>query len=425
MKKKTILFLTTFLIIVLVLIFSSVFYINTQGPEKIRFVKNLLPNNLKFLIKEQVCQYQYFVPEYSNERMFPKTQFLKLNYNEIEIKGLESQERYSEEILRYGQKVVPFYIETFDERNILIAMNGTTLSYDTTSFVKNNLPKNYEIKNNLPQDITVDGTMVYENQIFVSFRNKNKSCDNREVYMADVNFDVLNFKEFYSHGSALKCKTPYAVWGGQITTYKDNDKASIILSTSYPNNENHALLKNYNKKRETIMMLIDLNTKKSRPFTAGHRNPQGIFVNKKNIIISTEHGPRGGDEINKIIEGNNYGWPSRSYGEGGENSAPNHSQYGFVEPIFAFTPSIAISQIIEAPKEFSPKWQNSYLITTLKGLSIYRVIFDEDYSRVITTEKIRIGKRIRDITYNKKYNSFILALENENGSIGQISLDKF
>ena len=40
-------------------------------------------------------------------------------------------------------------------------------------------------------------------------------------------------------------------------------------------------------------------------------------------------------------------------------------------------------------------------------------------------EKMRIGKRIRDITYNKKYNSFILALENENGSIGQISLDKF
>ena len=107
MKKKTILFLTTFLIIVLVLIFSSVFYINTQGPEKIRFVKNLLPNNLKFLIKEQVCQYQYFVPEYSNERMFPKTQFLKLNYNEIEIKGLESQERYSEEILRYGHPILP------------------------------------------------------------------------------------------------------------------------------------------------------------------------------------------------------------------------------------------------------------------------------------------------------------------------------
>ena len=44
---------------------------------------------------------------------------------------------------------------------------------------------------------------------------------------------------------------------------------------------------------------------------------------------------------------------------------------------------------------------------------------------MITTEKIRIGKRIRDITYNKKYNSFLLALEDGSGSVGMISIDKF
>ena len=68
---------------------------------------------------------------------------------------------------------------------------------------------------------------------------------------------------------------------------------------------------------------------------------------------------------------------------------------------------IATSQIIQVPEEFSSKWQSSYLITTLRGLSIHRVVFDENYSRVITMEKIRIGKRIRDIAYNKKYNSFL------------------
>jgi len=413
-----------FAVAILILILLSIFYINQQGPAKTRLVKNLLPNQLKFLIKEQVCDYHYFVPEYHNERIFPQTQFLKLNYNETKIKGLKPKEKNLEEINKYGQIAIPFYIETFNDESILIAINGTTLFYETPSFIKKKSSKNFEIKNNLPSNIYVDGTVVFENKLFVSFRDRDRSCGNRQVYVADVNFNFLQFNEFYSHGEIIKCEIPYAVWGGQIAIYNDNGSSSLIISTNYPNNEDHPLLKNYNKKRETIMMLINLNTKKSRPFTAGHRNPQGLFVNKENIIISTEHGPRGGDEINQIIEGNNYGWPSRSYGEGGDNLNPNHAKYGFIEPIYAFIPSVAISQIIKVPEEFSPKWQDSYLITTLKGVSIYRVIFDEKYSRVITKEKIRIGKRIRDITYNKKYNSFLLALENESGSVGTINIDK-
>ena len=71
----------------------------------------------------------------------------------------------------------------------------------------------------------------------------------------------------------------------------------------------------------------------------------------------------------------------------------NHSKYGFVEPIFAFLPSIAITQIIKVPEEFSPKWKNSYLIASLRNLSLYRVVFDENYSRIIIAEKMIIGKK--------------------------------
>ena len=414
-----------FLFGILILIILSIFFVNLQSIKQINFIKSLLPSNLKFFVKEEICKYRYYVPEHLNERIFPQTQFLKLNYKETKIKGLKSKKRNSKEIIKYGQKVIPFYIETFGDKNILIAINGNTVFYNTLSFIENDKSTEYEIENNLPKNISVDGTLVYKNKLFVSFRNKNKSCENRQIFVANLDFKNLNFKEFYSHGSDTKCETSYAVWGGQIAIYNDDGDDSLIMSTNYLKDENHQLLKNYNEKRETIMLLINLQTKESRVFSSGHRNPQGIFVNIKNIIISTEHGPRGGDEINKIIEGNNYGWPARSYGEGGENSDPNHSEFGFAEPIYAFIPSIAISQIIKVPDEFSIEWQNSYLITTLKDVSIYRVIFDKKYSRVITMEKMRIGKRIRDITYNKKYNSFILALENENGSIGQISLDKF
>ena len=421
MIKKTIYVLIASLFLVVTIIFLSINFINSTNPEKAALIKNLLPNKLKSLIKEKVCLYQYYVPEFGNETIFPQTQFVKLNYSETKVRGLESRKPYFGDKKRKGQKVVPFYIETFDDKNILIAINGTTLFYDYLNFFEDKTLKNFEIKNNLPKNISIDDSMLYKNKIFISFRDRNKSCDNRKIYLADINFNFLNFEEFYSHGSTLKCETPYGVGGGRMTLYDDNGNQAMIISTNYPNNENHSLLKNYNKYKETIMLLINLETKKSRPFTSGHRNPQGLLVNEKNIIIETEHGPRGGDEINKIIEGNHYGWPSRSYGEGSENHVSNHSKYGFVEPIYAFVPSIAISQIIQVPIEFSPKWPNSYLVTTLNGVSIYRIVFDENYSRIITMEKMRIGKRIRDIAYNKKYNFFLLALENESGSIGYIT----
>ena len=91
----------------------------------------MLPNKLKVLIKEKVCLYQYYVPELKNETIFPNTQFLKLNYSETKVRGLESRKTYFGDKKRVGQKVLPFYIETFNDKNILIAINGTTLFYDS------------------------------------------------------------------------------------------------------------------------------------------------------------------------------------------------------------------------------------------------------------------------------------------------------
>ena len=420
MKKKII-----FLFLIFSLLFTSpilfvVHFVNSPDPKKVEFIKGLLPHELKFLIKEKVCKYQYFIPEYHNERIFPQTQFLKLSYKETPIYGLEDRESYFADKEKVSEKVVPFYIESIDDKNILISMNGKIIFYETSSFFGKKSQSSYRIKNNLPKDISVDDSMIYDNQIFVSFRDRKKSCDNREIFTAEINFDFLNFEKFYSHGLNGECKVGPPFAGGRMAIYDDNGNPSILVSTRYPKN------------KEIIMLLIDMKTKETRKITSGHRNPQGIFVNEKNIILSTEHGPRGGDEINKIVEGNDYGWPISSYGENyGANSfsteeykyKKNHSKYDFVEPIYAFAPSVAPSQIIKVPDTFSAKWKNNYLITSLRGLSIYRVMFDENYSRVITMEKIRIGKRIRDIVYNKKYNSFILALENGNGSVGYININ--
>ena len=159
-------------------------------------------------------------------------------------------------------------------------------------------------------------------------------------------------------------------------------------------------------------------------FSLGHRNPQGLFV-ENDLILMTEHGPKGGDEINKIIFNKNYGWPIASYGDtynstGSYKYKKSHSDNGFEEPIYSFIPSIGISEIIKIPNEFSDKWIDNFIITSLFGRSIYRVKFDINFNKLVYVEKIYIGQRIRDIKYMEKENLILLALE-EKGQIGILS----
>ena len=132
------------------------------------------------------------------------------------------------------------------------------------------------------------------------------------------------------------------------------------------------------------------------------------------------------------MTGEDYGWPTSSYGEPYDHEKKpekktgvyyykkDHFSHGYVEPIFSYVPSIGISQIIKVPEYFSSYWKDDFLITSLNGLSIYRIKFDKNFSKIIYNEKIFIGERIRDIDFSTKENSFILALE-DTGSIGILS----
>ena len=73
---------------------------------------------------------------------------------------------------------------------------------------------------------------------------------------------------------------------------------------------------------------------------------------------------------------------------------------------------------------FSERWKDNVILSTLKSQSLYRITFDESYSRIITYEKIRIGKRIRDVVYDEKNKIIFLAEENDDGSIGVLKIKK-
>ena len=104
----------------------------------------------------------------------------------------------------------------------------------------------------------------------------------------------------------------------------------------------------------------------------GHRNPQGL-TKINDSIFSVEHGPKGGDELNKIIKGRNYGWPKVSYGikYGHDKEIKSyeisHENNQFEEPLFALVPSVGISAVNVCPT----KLKNHYKKPCLLALSLY------------------------------------------------------
>jgi cytochrome c2 len=146
--------------------------------------------------------------------------------------------------------------------------------------------------------------------------------------------------------------------------------------------------------------LLNLATGESRTYTLGHRNPQGLAVSSGSEVWLTEHAARGGDELNRIVDGTHYGFPKVSYGtEYGQLTWPSNPRQGrhdgFAKPMLSWVPSIGVSQMIVLEGDRFPYWKGDLLVSSLGAQSLYRVRVEDD--RVIFVEPIPVGHRIRDI----------------------------
>ena len=147
-------------------------------------------------------------------------------------------------------------------------------------------------------------------------------------------------------------------------------------------------------------ILVDLTTDSSEVFSLGHRNPQGLFVDKSGTIWMTEHGPQGGDELNRISKNSNYGWPLTTFGtDYGSFTWPLNQTQGshdnYQSPVFSWTPGLGISNLIAVEGSRFPLWQDDLLISTLAAGMIIRARIHD--GRLITSESIKIGQRIRSL----------------------------
>ena len=136
-------------------------------------------------------------------------------------------------------------------------------------------------------------------------------------------------------------------------------------------------------------------------WTLGHRNIQGAAIHPKSGELWThEHGPQGGDEVNVIRPGLNYGWPVVTYGVNyglGTKIGEGQSKPGMVQPLQVWVPSIAPSGMAFVSGSQFPQWQGSMLVGALRGQMLVRLTLEGD--RVLSEERLFQGRpgRIRDV----------------------------
>ena len=135
-------------------------------------------------------------------------------------------------------------------------------------------------------------------------------------------------------------------------------------------------------------------------YSFGHRNQQGIAIHPETgAIWAHEHGPQGGDEINIIKKGLNYGWPVISYGINYDNTilTDKTEMEGMEQPIYYYVPSIAPSGMAFVNSDRFPEWRGNLLIGSLKFQYLERLVFGNN-NNVIYREKILADYgRVRDV----------------------------
>jgi glucose/arabinose dehydrogenase len=134
----------------------------------------------------------------------------------------------------------------------------------------------------------------------------------------------------------------------------------------------------------------------------GHRSPQGLVIHPMTgDLWMTEHGPQGGDELNRIEPGNNYGWPVNGYGVNYVSGSPIHANTTSTDterPTHFWVPSIATSGLMVYTGDMFPMWRGSIFAGGLAGEQLARMQLTADYKEVVLEETLAYGMgRIRDV----------------------------
>ena len=438
--------------------------------------KSLFPENFKIFLKETVFVYQnqrtlkkIIKDEREIAKKLKKKAILismnKLDFVEEKAKNKNSGLKIftsgvTDILSRRG------YIQSY--KDIIYLITGTGKIYKskesnekdvkiyTFENINSNLIDLVGIKFVLEHKSIVNDFLIDNEKIYISFTNKkNDKCYSNSIIVANLNNLFLNFDNFFTSKNCHSNFFNYSS-GGRLENLDINN---ILLSIGdfdpYSNNEPFT---QYDDDLRGKILQINKNNGNYKILSKGNRNPQGLFYEKNNnIIFSTDHGPRGGDEINiqKLEENKveNFGWPISSYGKHYSIDDLNkisifqtklkkdnekkmnlkyekqpllksHKENGFTEPIkYWENPNFPPTQIISLYDSVN-KHYNLYLSSLGNSGELHKSLihlkFNKEF-KLIKSYNIKINQRIRDLDYLKKNNTLIMYLE-ESSSIAFLKL---
>jgi aldose sugar dehydrogenase len=160
-------------------------------------------------------------------------------------------------------------------------------------------------------------------------------------------------------------------------------------------------------------------------YSLGHRNVQGLVYDaQEGILWAHEHGPRGGDELNRIVAGGNYGWPVATHGVdySGARVTPYRSRPGMEDPLVDWTPAIAPSGMTLYRGAQFPDWRGNLFVTALVTREVRRLVLDG--GQVVGQEALLadLGERLRDVRAGPDGALYILT-DSPQGRVLRISRD--
>jgi glucose/arabinose dehydrogenase len=267
-----------------------------------------------------------------------------------------------------------------------------------------------------------------KNKLLIAYATNDRNCNRLEIRQfkwksgeVDKESDQLIYR---SPGCFNSKTTELNAVGGRMI-FSDPSQEKIIFSLG--NAEIWTGLETILSKKEYGNILeLDLQLKKSKVLSSGHRNPQGICKAGANLY-SSEQGPDGGDELNLIVGKQNYGWPAESYGMPyGEfvSKAVKERSFGshdsFAKPLISWVPAIAAGDLICPGNKMKGAWSENFILATLKDNSLRRLVLEDGAIRV--DEKVPMGARIRDVLIDQKGN--LLAFTDSGAMIQMKLIDR-
>ena len=437
-------------IVLIVLTFVGFWNVVSGGYDRqnktILFLKKFIPSNISIKVRDTI----FIIPNLIERNKFLSTQIEKYEqglsgnfFNEEIILSKKNKKKYlvKEFFLPFPRldnrlgwaatknSLRAHYFTIVGDKVVIISGEGETIFFEKNNISKDKL-KQKKISNNIRTILNSKSyeligirDLFYENaKIYISLIFKNLKGYSINVYRADLNFENLNFELFFETNEYWENYNVFS--GGRFSKYKDG---KILFSIGYSH------VKTAAQKIDSLLgkiISIDKLTSEHEIISMGHRNPQGLlYVEDLNIVINTEHGPKGGDEINiNFLENNkisNFGWDVASYGIEYDGSDPyknSHAKYGFVEPFKYYVPSIGISQLVYMPNGINSEGSKHLFVSSLRAASIYVIKVNEKFNKILDEDRIYFPEqRIRDIAYDEENNVFFLLFEHT-PSIGILKL---